>query len=72
MGELDPAKRGAGDIRFVAAAVDGLGRPRPSEARRDPDEPVKPRKTLIFSGPLPMQAGTCRDARRFVAQAGVS
>ena len=24
MGELDPAKRGAGDISFVAADVDGL------------------------------------------------
>jgi len=24
MGELDTAKRGAGDISFVAAAVDGL------------------------------------------------
>jgi glutamate carboxypeptidase len=24
MGELDPAKRGAGDISFVAAEVDGL------------------------------------------------
>ena len=69
MGELDPMKRGAGDISFVARDVDGLvglgpagdgdhapgrdGRYRldlaPGEARRDFDEPPKPRKTLNLS-----------------------
>ena len=44
MGELDPLKRGAGDISFVAADVDGLvglgpagsAQPPPSETRRHP------------------------------------
>ena len=34
MGELDPAKRGAGDISFVAAGRRRAGRARPGERRR--------------------------------------